>query len=403
MGHARWGIGVLAALAGAAGCGSDVSTETGSAGTTGAGGSGAAGSGGASTGSSSASTGAGAETSSSVSAGGSSTGTGTGVGTGTGTGGATSSASAGGGGMGGSLMGVSCASDPPPGAPAPAPIKPYSGGVCPALVDGYNTITSNGNSRQFRLAIPANLQPNEKLPIIFLWHWLGGSPDDFFTKGEVQTAVDTQRFLAVIPDNKGDLLFKWPFESFQSQGRMDEEFAFFDDMLSCVSQQFDVNTSCVSSAGVSAGALFTDQLAGARAEYLSSFISLSGGVDGFVRPWAHPAHHLPGLVLWGGPSDFCVAIDFEQASVALEDALGQDGNFMIECIHNCGHSEPPLDPPPGLSKYAAIWQFALDHPFWIPAGQSPYSTPLPAGMPDWCAIGAGNAVPRVGACSGSGC
>jgi hypothetical protein len=57
-----------------------------------------------------------------------------------------------------------------------------------------------------------------------------------------------------------------------------------------------------------------------------------------------------------------------------------------------------------MTKYAGMWQFAFDHPFWLPAGQSPYtSKSLPTGMPDWCAIGAGNAVPRTGPCSGGGC
>ena len=39
-----------------------------------------------------------------------------------------------------------------------------------------------------------------------------------------------------------------------------------------VEHQYDVNRQCVSSVGVSAGALFTDQLAQARSNTLSSFI-----------------------------------------------------------------------------------------------------------------------------------
>lgn len=323
---------------------------------------------------------------------------------GSGGGGATSSASTGGSGVGGSVAGVSCATEPPPGAPQPAAPKAYSGGVCPTMVQGSNTINSMGHDRQFLLAVPSDLQPGEKLPIIFLWHWLGASAESFYDKGEVQTAVDTQRFLGILPQAKGDLLFEWPFESIQTQARMDEEFAFFDDLLACATEQFNTNASCVSSVGVSAGALFTDQLAGARSDYLASFMSLSGGVEGFIKPWAHPPHRLPGLVLWGGMGDICIVINFQQGSLALEQALGQDGNFLVECIHNCGHTEPPFEAPPGLSKYAGLWQFAFDHPFWLGAGQSPYTTDgLPLGVPEWCAIGAGKATERVGECNGGGC
>lgn len=312
------------------------------------------------------------------------------------------------GGQGGSsfsFVDTSCFDEPPPGAVSPPPPKAYTGGTCPALVDGYNEINSGGNTRSFRLALPSKLQPEERLPVIFLWHWLGGSADDFYERGEVQTAVDTQRFIAVIPVSKGDQTFQWPFDTSQSQARMDEEFTYFDDMLSCVSEQYNVIPSCVSSVGVSAGALFTDQLAGYRSDYLASFVSLSGGVGGLIKPWAHPAHALPGLVLWGGSTDTCIVINFEEGSHNLEQGLNEDGNFYLECVHSCGHSEPPFVAPEGQSKYAGMWQFAFDHPYWLEPGQSPYADgAFPAGMPEWCGVGPASAPPPPQlACDEPGC
>jgi hypothetical protein len=304
---------------------------------------------------------------------------------------------------------ASCSATPPAGAPTPPAPKAYSGGTCPTLAAGSNAITSTGNARSFLLAVPSNLMPTEQLPVVFLWYWLKGSSEDFYTIGDVQAAVDQQRFLAVIPDAKGDLFYNWPFTVDDSQARIEEEYSFFDDMLSCVSAQFNVNASCVSTVGVSAGALFTDQLVGVRSEYFSSFESLSGGVayptpTALLRPWTPPAHDMPALVLWGGPEDDCLLIAFQPASKQLEQDLDQQCDFLVECIHNCGHSEPPFTAEQGLSTYAALWEFALDHPYWLPTGTSPYTTSgLPPGMPSWCAIGAGNAVPRTGPCNGSGC
>jgi hypothetical protein len=304
---------------------------------------------------------------------------------------------------------ASCSAAPPAGAPTPPAPKAYSGGTCPTLAAGMNNITSTGNARSFLLAVPSNLMPSEHLPVIFLWYWLKGSSNDFYTIGDVQAAVDQQRFIAVIPNAKGDLLYNWPFTVNESQARIDEEDTFFDDMLSCVSAQFNVNAGCVSTVGVSAGALFTDQLVGARSEYFSSFVSLSGGVaypspTKLLLPWTVPSHPLPALVLWGGSMDDCLLIEFQPASKALEQDLSQQCSFMVECVHNCGHSEPPFTAAQGLTVYAALWEFALDHPYWLPTGTSPYTTGgLPPGMPTWCAIGAGNAVPRTGACNGSGC
>lgn len=297
----------------------------------------------------------------------------------------------------------SCSSPPPSGAARALDPPAYSGGTCPDLVSGANTIQSGGAARQFLLALPSGIQPGESLPVIFLWHWLGGDATDFLEKGEIQAAADAQRFIGVLPEKKGDVLFTWPATLLDSQARVDEELQFFDDMLACVAQKFSINKDCVSSAGVSAGALWTDQLAGSRGDRLASFISLSGGVGGVVKGWGNPAHKLPGIVLWGGPTDSCsysgFGLSFESASHTLEDELAKGGHFFLECVHNCGHAEPPMEAPNGGSRYQGLWQFVLDHPFWLPAGSSPYSGgALPAGMPTWCGIGKDSATPRTGDC-----
>jgi predicted esterase len=296
-----------------------------------------------------------------------------------------------------------CSDAPPAGAAAPAQPKPYSGGSCPALVPGVNTFTSTA-PRQFILVVPANLAPTDEVPVIFLWHWLGADANDFLERGEVQKAVDAQRFIAVIPEAKEGTLFRWPFSVADTQQALDEELMFFDDMLSCVSEQFAVNDNCVATAGVSAGALFSGQLASYRGEYLSSFLSLSGGTGGdFIKPWSAPAHKLPAVVLWGGPDDTCVVINFQETSHDLEQNLAAGGHFFLECVHNCTHNEPPMEVG-ASSKYEALWEFVFDHPFWLKAGESPYlKSGIPAGLPQWCGVGAASAVMREGACGPSAC
>lgn len=113
---------------------------------------------------------------------------------------------------------------------------------------------------------------------------------------------------------------------------------------------------------------------------------------------------MPALVLWGGPEDKCIVIDFQEASKDLEEQLVAGGHFVLECIHNCNHSTPPFDVPEGMTDFAPLWDFLLDHPYWLEPGQWPYNTEgLPASMPAWCAIGAGNAVPPPGVCDKNEC
>jgi predicted esterase len=311
-------------------------------------------------------------------------------------------ASSGGGGTGGSsAQFVGRCGDPiPDGAPAAAPLPTYAG-TCPTLTPGFNTISSSGADREFLLVLPSDYDPTVSYPVFFLWHWLGGDAQDFFTRAEVQAAADTQQFIAVLPEKKGDLLFTWPFEKTQSQARVDEELAFFDDMLACVGAGLSIDTECVSSVGVSAGALFTGQLAHSRSTHLASFVSLSGGTGGFaIRDWETAEHRLPALVLWGGSEDTCQSVlSFETLSADLEANLTEDGHFMVECIHNCGHSEPPFEGPQGFSKYKGMWDFILAHPYWVSDGLSVFETDgITPDLPEWCAIGAGNATERTGEC-----
>ena len=304
-----------------------------------------------------------------------------------------------GGGNPGNFVGR-CGEAPPAGATVAAPIPTYQG-TCPTLEPGANTLVSSGNDREFILVLPENYDPNASYPVFFLWHWLGGSADEFLNRAEVQLAANTQNFIAVIPEKKGDIQFVWPYDKTQSQARVDEELAFFDDMLSCVASAFSVDNNCVASVGVSAGALFTGQLAHQRSTHLSSFVSLSGGTGGFaIKDWGTAEHRLPGLVLWGGSGDTCQGLlSFEDLSADLEQNRTEDGHFFVECIHNCGHSEPPFEGPQGFSKYKGMWDFILDHPYWNSPGQSIYlEQGVPADLPEWCGLGAGSAVERTGEC-----
>lgn len=318
---------------------------------------------------------------------------------------------------------VSCASTPTAGAVLASPPKPYSGGTCPKLVtDGQtlNNLISKGVSRQFKVIAPKDSKPGEVLPVLFAWHWLKGSANSFVEQGELISAVEKQRFVAVVPESKNDITipipgiknpisFPWPILGLNGDGRFEEEHSFFDDMLACVSEQLPVNKECVAVTGVSAGALYGAQLAVARSSYISSFISLSGGVksagisNGFLNPYKTPAHKLPMIVLWGGPSDSCALVNFQEASKALETGLDGQGQFAVECIHNCGHGVPPIEPPAGQSKFKFLWEFAFSHPFWLPPGASPWAKALPADAPPWCAIGSSSAKPRTGACDAPGC
>ncbi|WP_146155671.1 alpha/beta hydrolase-fold protein [Enhygromyxa salina] len=304
-----------------------------------------------------------------------------------------------------------CGTPPPDGAELAPPLPTY-GGTCPVFESGMeNVISTGGGDRTFIFVAPSDLQDDEVLPVMFMFHWLGASANSFYNKAEVQDAVDHYRFLAVIPDGRdiNQLVpFKWPFAVTDLDFLMNEDFEMFDDLLACTAEQYNVDKECVSAMGVSAGAMFTSMLASRHGDNLSSFLSLSGGVGGLVKPWQAGGNIMPAMVLWGGRDDFCIAIDFAVGSVDLESELEGEGHPVLECIHNCTHATPPFEPPPDqpdLPIFAPAWEFMYAHPYWLEDGYSPYQdfAELPSPWPDWCAMGAGNASERVGACGGSEC
>lgn len=288
---------------------------------------------------------------------------------------------------------------PVPAGAVEAPAFPAYAGSCPALAEApaLTTIESLGYSRQFMVVKPTTIMPGETLPVVFIWHWLGGDAADVHEKLQLQNAVDLRRFIAVVPEAKGDIIFRWPFGKSQPAERLAEELRFFDDMLACVGQQLAADKNCVSTMGISAGALMTAQLASRRSHVLSSFVSLSGGVGGLARDWTPAPRKLPALVMWGGPDDMypddIPLAHFDQLSQQLE--AGMSGHLVMECVHNCGHDLPPFDPPlAGAPEFDLIWRFLLDHPFWLPAEQSVYRQVMPPAAPAWCALGVGAAAPR---------
>ncbi|HVV83761.1 MAG TPA: hypothetical protein VHE35_11885 [Kofleriaceae bacterium] len=309
---------------------------------------------------------------------------------------------------------VRCGDPAPPGAPMPAPLPSYSGGTCPTLVPGRNTIRSSGREREFLLVVPPPEALTQPRPLMFMWHWLNASANSVLTRGDVQNAADRLHFFAAIPESSPDLAVtipfvgsfdpQWPYLTITSDARTEQEAVFFDDMLACISQQYAIDASCVSTFGVSAGALWSAQLVQRRSTRLASALILSGGVGPAtgiqqleVKGWSPTVHKLPVLVAWGGMTDQCGA-NFQNASHNLEMGLEAGGHAIIECVHNCGHAEPPIDDPMGLQ---VLYQVALDHPFWLDPGETPYAVRgLPMGMPAWCALGAGNATPRTGDCPG---
>ena len=270
------------------------------------------------------------------------------------------------------------------GSPASGPpaLPTYSGGACPTLTAGHNTISVNGTPRGLTIQLPPN---PIGAPVMFAWHWT-----DAGITG--QTAIDMQGLgyvpavgaILVAPDG-----VRSPFHWYHGTTPVDNpDLTFFDDMLACLDSNFQIDRDRVYAMGHSSGGLMTSYLVMHRGEHLAAAASLSGGHYGGPAGGSttYPIYHsprsaqVPNLLIWGGSSDYYAPtnLSFDIGNQMFSQLLRDDGHFVIECRGNFGHSIP--DDTLGESY---VWDFLSAHtrgmstlPF---AGGS-----LPAGAPGYC-------------------
>ncbi len=284
---------------------------------------------------------------------------------------------------------------PPPALPT------YSHGACPMLRGGTTAATAlnsnfqtGGQRRDFHLVVPPSYDGTGDWPLVVAYHWIRSSSAAFLRDGELVAAADRLHFIAVLPDalhtGSGAYAYDltWPFVDLAGAPA---ELQFFDDLLACVGRQYHVDRARIHAAGVSAGALWLTHLSTtASVNRVASTVTISGGLAD-LGPWRMDyraqANKFPALVLWGGPTDQLI-INFDAASRRYRTALRGDNHFVVSCTHSAGHAMPPLPvPADGSPRLLPLWQFALDHPYGLPAGASPYrATGLPTSYPSWCSI-----------------
>ncbi len=252
----------------------------------------------------------------------------------------------------------------------PGPIAPVYSGVCPDFTEGRNqNFMSGGASREFLLELPA--QPTGA-PVIFLWHWLGGSAQQIMTGLGGSGLADTNEVIIIAPDSFQSQ-FEWRF----TQGPANNiDIQLFEDLLACLSEQFSVDLNRIHSTGHSAGGLWTSYLTMHESQYLASTVVFSGGSD--QASYVTPSRQLPVLVVWGGPTDTFSGFNFETSSQLFSQLLRNDGHFVAHCVHAGGHV-----PPPNAASLLIDWFQA--HPYNL--GNEPYAGGLPAVYPaNQCSI-----------------
>lgn len=244
----------------------------------------------------------------------------------------------------------------------------YSGGNCPALVAGAQDFATGDTTYNVRVLLP---DAPAGAPVLFAWHWLGGSAGSLISSLDLDRLAEEEGVVVIAPESDGSRL-EWHFAEGPDSN---PDLLMFEDLLSCAHATWGIDLSRVYATGMSAGGLMTSYLTVYESDWLAATAPLSGGAS----PYVSPEEPIPVMITWGGPSDTYGggAVRFEDLSLELSEGLQDDGHFVVECVHNRGHTLPPW----GI---APVWTFLDAHP--KDTSPSPWAEGLPTGMPGDCRL-----------------
>jgi predicted esterase len=293
-----------------------------------------------------------------------------------GVGAGTSSASSGGVGAG-----TSSASSGGTGGGSPANV------MCNPIAAGASTLIVNGITRTFSVQLPAN---TSKMALLFLWHGWMQVPTDF--ANTIVYDVPSAKWVPFDPNAfPMPLMIVTPYDTkLLPPAGLDwdivsgaQDFPFFEAMLQCIQQQFNVDDTRIYSFGFSAGAVFTDLLSAKYPHRFAATISESGAWFNDMAEWSDvsipiiqwkwpafdPADRGNVLLTHGGPNDYATVISLEDANKKALPFLYNNGRTVMECAHTFGHTLDP-DLTQGM-YYEYMWAHHLGGP------------PLSATIPDF--------------------
>ncbi len=250
------------------------------------------------------------------------------------------------------------------------PFPSYSAGTCPTFGAGNQNFPSGGTTRSVHLTLPA--EP-EGAPVVFLFHGLGDQAQNIAAWMGASQAANLYGAIVVAPQG-GQNFLGWDSGS---QSAAPPDLVFFDDLLACLAEQFQIDAYRIYASGFSAGALWTTDLVIRRSQYLAAAATFSGG-SGTPVSYATPEHDLPLIISWGGDTDvYGGFLSFQTASLEFSQSLQADGHFVIECNHGMGHTVPM-----GVSSW--LYPFLLNHTWGV--SDSPYTDGLDSAFPSFCVI-----------------
>jgi predicted esterase len=244
---------------------------------------------------------------------------------------------------------------------------------CPALAEGRNLDFPSGEvSREFELILPEAYDASQEWPLVFAWHGISSSIESIMSSADLEAAAENYGAIFVVPQSaKLGGVDAWDPVNGEELNR---DVLFFDDMLTCMKEQYAIDTERVSTTGISNGGLLSGVLIVERSSVISAAAPMSGGIS---LPYQDVERKMPTLVLWGGETDEAYEQSFHNWSTEMIETLVENDHFVVSCNHGMGHHLEP-------SFMDIVMPFLLAHPKDVEP--LPYLDGLPESYPSYCYV-----------------
>lgn len=175
----------------------------------------------------------------------------------------------------------------PPPSPTPTGSTLSAGcGLAATTGHRYETITSNGKTRQYYLSVPTSYNPNTAYNLVFGYHGLNYNGKDMRTYLRLETTSAASNTIFVYPNG---LYRHWPeFGSsyyaigwLTGQTSSNEDFIFFDDTLAEVANEHCIDLAHVYVTGQSWGGDMASSISCARGDKIAAATAVAANGDFF--------------------------------------------------------------------------------------------------------------------------
>lgn len=253
-----------------------------------------------------------------------------------------------------------------------APLTEPSEGECPDFATASPVFRSHGLDREVRVYLPR--EQTAGMGMMVVWHPLGYTARQLATFMDLQGMADATGTVILAPESKEDNVYDWDFWN-----GLDDDLVMFDDLRTCAVRTLGVDPTRVTAHGMSAGGLMTTMLSLQRAGSLATVSVFSGGTEPAVS-WSTPASPFPALVVYGGEDDIYgsgrTALNFTETTTNYVNELRDNGQFVVLCNHDLGHTLPPE-----TNDMIVAWNFAHRY-----AEPSPFAGGDISALPTYCGV-----------------